>query len=312
MQKITYNQDSKKRLDKFITEYFQARDTGRPRRFFQNEIKTGGILVNGKQVSPDYYLKKGDEVTFRNDLEESDLKELEIKPQKEKRFNLVFEHSDFLIIEKPAGISVHPCLQETSRTLAESLLHYYPEIKSVGEDSWRPGIVHRLDKETSGLLIIPLNQKTFKYFKSLFQERKIEKIYQAIVWGRLKNKRGEINSFVGKSSKDHSRQASSKFPRKLINPKEARTKYEVLREYEDSSLLEVFPKTGRKHQIRVHLHSIGNPIVGDKKYFNKLVRENNLKYSRHLLHSYKIKFEYIDGKKYEFKSKKSLDMEDEY
>ncbi|MFW5884912.1 MAG: RluA family pseudouridine synthase [Patescibacteria group bacterium] len=311
MQRIIYSQELKSRLDKFVTEYFQARDAGRSRRFFQDKIKTGDILVNGKQVKPDYQLKTGDEVTFGDELREVEVEEVEVKPQKEKLFNLIYEHPDFLVVEKPAGISTHPCPQERFGTLAESLLYYYPEIKGVGENSWRPGIVHRIDKETSGLLIVSRNQKAFQYFKSLFQDRKVEKVYRAVVWGKLKKTSGKIESFIGRSRKDPTKQATSCLPEKLINPKEAITEYKVLEEYGDSSLLEVVLKTGRKHQIRIHLHSIGHPIVGDKKYFNKLVQENNLKYPRHLLHSYKIRFEYMDGEKYEFKSKKTFELEEE-
>lgn len=291
-------------MDKFVTNYFQARDAGRSRRFFQNEIKAGNILINNEKVKPDYQLKENDEIALRPEVIAQEVKEIEIKPEKEKRFELIFEHEDFLAIKKPAGISVHPCPQERFGTLAESLLYYYPEIKDVGENPWRPGIVHRLDKETSGILIIARNQEAFQYFKNLFQKREIDKTYQAIAWGKFKKTNGRIESFIGKSPKDPTKQATSRTPEKLVNHKEAATEYKVLEEYGDSSLLEVTPKTGRKHQIRVHLHSIGHPIVGDKKYSNKMVQDDNQKYSRHLLHACRIKFKYADGKEYEFKDEK--------
>ncbi|MFO7806930.1 MAG: RluA family pseudouridine synthase [Candidatus Moraniibacteriota bacterium] len=304
MKKIAYNQEQKKRLDKFISEYFSKLETGQSRRFFQDEIKKGNIEVNNERKKPDYFLKEGDAITIKTTLKPREKPFL--KPEKEKRFELIFEHPDFLIIDKPANTSVHPSENEVAKTLVNSLLFYYPEIKNVGDNMLRPGIVHRLDKETSGLLIIARNQDSFQYFKDLFKERKIEKVYQAIIWGQLKNKTGKIESFIGKSGKNPSKQATGHQKEKLINPKEALTKYKVLEEFKDSSLLEVDLKTGRKHQIRIHLHSIGHPVVGDKKYFNKLVKKANEKYPRHLLHAYKISFQYSNGKEYSFQSNKTI------
>ena len=211
-------------------------------------------------------------------------------------------------MDKPPGISVHPSEKEPSGTLVNGLLSKFPEIEKVGEDLRRPGIVHRLDKETSGILIVVKNQKAFEYFKNLFQTRKIQKIYLAWVWGKLKNKTGKIEDFVGKSRKNPTKQAVSYNSEKLINPKEALTFYKILKNLADKSLLELKPKTGRKHQLRLHLHSLGHPIIGDKKYFNKNIKKNNQEFNRHLLHAYKIEFKYLDNKKYQFETKVPEDM----
>ncbi len=189
------------------------------------------------------------------------------------------------------------------------LLNKFPEIEKVGEDQLRPGIVHRLDKETSGLLIVAKTQSAFEYFKTLFQDRKIQKTYLAWAWGILKNKSGEIKDYTGKSSQNPTKQAVSCNPDKLINPKAAQTFYKVIKELTDRSLVELKPKTGRKHQLRLHLHSIGHPILGDKKYFNKTIKIANQKFNRHLLHACKIEFKYLDNKAYIFEVKPPEDFE---
>jgi 23S rRNA pseudouridine1911/1915/1917 synthase len=299
---ITYNQSKTERLDKFISSKFSDFS----RRFFQIAIKEKQILVNDKKITSNYQLKSGDKIAM--DIPKKPAFDFKAKAEKNIPFEIIFEHSDFLIINKPAGISVHPSEKETSGTLANGLLQKFPEIKNIGENFLRPGIVHRLDKETSGILIIAKNQTAFQYFKKLFQDRKIQKTYLAWAWGTLKNKTGTIEAYLGKSSQNPTKQAVSHNPEKLINPKQALTSYQVLEERENKSLLELKPKTGRKHQIRLHLHSLGHPIVGDKKYFNKKIKALNKNFSRHLLHAQKIEFKYLDNKNYKFESPFPQDM----
>lgn len=299
---ILYRHNKPERLDKFISSKFSDFS----RRFFQIAIKEKQILVNNKKTTSNYQLKPEDEITI--DIPEKVSFDFRVKAEKNIPFEIIFEHADFLIINKPAGISVHPSEKETSGTLVNGLLEKFPEIKNIGENSLRPGIVHRLDKETSGILIVVKNQPAFKYFKQLFQDRKIQKTYLAWAWGNLKNKTGKIEAYLGKSSQNPTKQAVSHNPKKLINPKTALTNYQVLEEQEDKSLIELKPKTGRKHQLRLHLHSLGHPIVGDKKYFNKKIKALNKNFSRHLLHAQKIEFEYLNNKKYQFESELPGDM----
>lgn len=283
------------RLDRFLVEKFSEI----PRKFFSDEIKRGNILINGKKEKPSCKIKFGDkiEINFRYQK-----KEIELIPQKNIPFRIIFRHPDFLIIDKPAGISVHPSLKESQNTLANGLIEKFPQIKEVGEDKMRPGIVHRLDKETSGLMVVALNQEAFTFLKTAFKNRKIHKKYSALVWGRMKKKEGQIEGYIGKSRNNLIKQSFSQNPEKVIHPKKSLTLYKVVKIFKDQTLVEAQPQTGRMHQIRIHFHSIGHPLVGDKKYQTKLLREKNKKYPHHQLRALELKFKYLDGEKYEFKT----------
>ena len=220
------------------------------------------------------------------------------------KLKIIYEDKDIIVINKPAGLVVHPLKPEQDDTLVNELLAYCPEIKNVGDDPLRPGIVHRLDKDTSGLMLIAKNNQAFEYFKKQFQERKIEKKYIALVHGKVKDKKGIITKAISLSRKDHKKR-SALFDEKA---KKARTEYKVLKYYKNYTLLEVFPKTGRTHQIRIHLASIGHPIVGDKQYkFKRQVCPKGL--YRQFLHAHYLKFRMLNGKIAKFKSKLPEDLE---
>lgn len=304
---IEYKSTEPQRLDRFIFDYFHSKNPDLSRRFFQIAIKNQEIKVNDKPVNPNHKLRLKDEIKI--DIKKLPQVDLEIKAEKNIKFAVIFEHPDFLIINKPAGISTHSSKNEPGGTLVNGLLDLFPKLEKIGEDKLRPGIVHRLDKETSGILIVAKTQESFEYFKNLFQNRKVQKTYLAWVWGILKNKSGEIKEFTGKSRQNPTKQAVSHNPDKLINPKTALTKYRVLEELTDRSLLELKPKTGRKHQLRLHLHSIGHPILGDKKYFNKTIKKNNQVFARHLLHAKKIEFKYSNNESFCFEAPLPSDFE---
>jgi len=210
---------------------------------------------------------------------------------------IIHEDNDILVIDKPAGLLVHPTNKKEKNTLIDWLINKYPEIKNIGEDKTRPGIVHRLDKDTSGLMVIPKNNKTFFYLKKQFQNRKIEKKYLALVIGKLKDKKGIITKAIGRSRKKGIKQTTVP----IVPRKEAITEYKVLKEFKDYSLIEAIPKTGRMHQIRIHLASIGYPIAGDEKYkFKRQPRPKDL--TRQFLHAIYLKFQMQDGRIMEFRS----------
>lgn len=187
---------------------------------------------------------------------------------------ILYKDDNVLVLSKPAGLLVHGIYDKfgpkhSEKVLTDWLIEHYPEIKKVGDKpDQRPGIVHRLDRETSGVIIVARNQKTFKYLKKQFQDRSVEKVYQVLVWGRVKDEAGVINRPI--SIKDGSVKRTV-FKGKA--PREALTQYHVLqrleKDKEEMTLLEVLPKTGRTHQIRVHLSSIGHQVYGDKLYGKK-------------------------------------------
>ncbi|MDO8495586.1 MAG: RluA family pseudouridine synthase [bacterium] len=206
--------------------------------------------------------------------------------------NIVYEDNDILVLNKPAGISVHKTHPlDPHQTLADLVVEKYPKIKDVGEDPLRPGLVHRLDKDTSGLIIIAKNQPAFSYFKGLFQNRTIKKTYLALVHGQLKEKSGTIDAPLGKLGTKQTTQIKGK---RDLQERNAVTNYEVIQEFPHFSLLQVSPLTGRTHQIRVHLKSIGHSIVCDPLYGGKnLVCPPEL--GRLFLHAQKLEFNAPSG-----------------
>lgn len=217
-----------------------------------------------------------------------------------EQVRLIYEDENFLALYKPAGLLTHDAqLKIKEPTLVDWLLKKYPEIKNVGDNPQiRPGIVHRLDKNTSGVILAARNQKYFEYLKGLFQTGQIKKTYLALVWGKTEPKIGVIKKPISIKSGTVKRTVWSG-----RSEKEAITKYRVIRliklkinkeKEEFFSLMEVTPKTGRTHQIRVHLASIGHPIVGDSLYGRK---DNPFKLKRQFLHAESIEFTAENGKR---------------
>ncbi len=214
-----------------------------------------------------------------------------------KNIKIVFENNDILAINKPAGLLVHSAKKQSKeKTLIDWLILKYPKIKKVGEDLTRPGIVHRLDRETSGIMIIAKNNRIFFYLKDIFQKRKIKKCYFALVFNLPQKKQGIIDKPIGILKSSIKRTIRAKNMRNL---KTAITEYKVeevfeLKNKQKFSLLKVFPKTGRTNQIRVHLNSIGHPIVGDNVYSSKKL-EFPYKPTRMFLHSFYLEFSLKNG-----------------
>lgn len=304
---IIESKDINKRLDKFLSNLSETEKefSGFSRGDFARQIKDGKVLVNGLKSKPSYKLSENDEIELNIKKKEN-----KIIPNSKVEFEKIFEDENIVVIDKPAGIQIHPDYNEKFETLVNGILAKYPEISSVTEDSsdlskMRPGIIHRLDKDTSGIVVIARNKKAFDELKRMFQEREIEKKYLAIVYGTPEEKSGTIDKPLARTSNYRRQTVAGKKTKTKI--REAVTQYKLVRKLsQDLSLLEVSPKTGRTHQIRVHLFSIGHPIIGDKLYKSKKIKAIPF-IDRQMLHASDIKFK-LFGKTHEFSAKPPEDF----
>lgn len=228
--------------------------------------------------------------------------------EKTDEIKILFNKEGVIAIHKPAGILVHVFAHQKNEkglTVVQWALKKFPEIKKVGDDTqFRPGIVHRLDRETSGVLLLARTQKAFAYLKSLFQKQEIQKTYYAIVQGVPKEKKGVIVYPIGikrgttKRTIHPQATGSGNGEKILKGQKEAITEYEIVKTFEKNrekfSLVKIRPKTGRTHQIRIHMNAIHTPVVGDKLYGGK---NNSLLAQRHMLHCASLEFKLPSGTK---------------
>ncbi|MBI2052615.1 MAG: RluA family pseudouridine synthase, partial [Candidatus Sungbacteria bacterium] len=271
------------RLDVFL----HARFLDFSRAWIQKLIKKGRAAVNGKKAAAGKKLKTADMVEF--DLELPPEISLEPDTSLDGKIKIIFENDDFLVIDKPSGITVHPASSEPRGTLVNWLLAHYPPIKVVGDNlaagNIRPGLVHRLDKETSGVMVAAKNQPTFLWLKQRFQLHQVTKKYIALVNGSPRDDSGKIELNIIRSKINPTKNittASKTAGRKAL------TYWKILRRYPDHTLLEASPKTGRMHQIRVHLKAAGWPVSGDKKYGSPRLDPKHL--GRMFLHAEYISF----------------------
>ncbi len=213
---------------------------------------------------------------------------------------IIYEDKDLLVIDKPAGIIVFPEGISKAETLIEHLTKQFPELKKVGK-SPRYGIVHRLDKDTSGILLIARDKNSLVHLQKQFKERQVRKKYIALVEGIIKENEGKIKTLLGRSPKNRKKQRVFLYGEpKSQGKREAETHYRIIERFNNYTLLEIEPKTGRKHQIRCHLAWIHHPIVGDKLYGFKNQSFSSL--NRHFLHANYLKIKLPNGKEKEFES----------
>lgn len=259
------------RLDVYVSE-----ETGESRNKIQGLIKKGLVLVNGKKEKASYLIESKDVIDVQIPIE----KELKLIKE-DLNIDVIYEDEDIAIINKEKGMVIHPAPGHEKGTLANGLLYRFEELSNYNGDL-RPGIVHRLDKDTSGLLVIAKNNFSHKKLAAQFKKREVNRGYTALVFGRLKNKKGIIDAPIGRSQKDRKKMAVTN-----INSKEAVTKYEVIEEFENYSLLKLNLKTGRTHQIRVHMNYLNHPIVGDPVYSRG---KNEFKLEEQFLHAIELGF----------------------
>jgi len=278
------------------------------RAFFRRIIEQQKVTLNNSYVKPSIKVNFRDMIVFESEPENAVTKE-----GYSDAIPVLFEDENLLVINKPGNIAMHTASNLAAYTVADWILQHYPALKDVGEDSGRPGIVHRLDKETSGVVILAKNQKSFIELKKVFQTREIEKKYLALVYGNLREKEGKVDLSLTRKSGELKRKAvdmNVQTKRLSGNIRTALTYYSVIHSYDGFDLVELRPKTGRTHQIRVHLQSLGHPVVGDKLYSFKSVKNGNTLFTkRHLLHAFKATFE-LFGKEYSFYAPLSSDFRD--
>jgi len=289
MKVLIYKNQDKQRLDKYLTE--ELNDFSRSK--IQKLIKDGLILVNQEVVTPHYFLKTDDKISIEIATP------VNVQPIKQSVSPVIIKQTeDYLIINKPAGLIIHPAESVTEETLVDWLIKKFPQIKSIGENSIRPGIVHRLDKEVSGVMVIALSQKTFDYLKNQFQNHQVKKEYLCLTHGLVEADEGKIN-FPMERSRLSGKMVSRP---KGEEGKESITEFIVLKRFSRYTYLKVNILTGRTHQIRSHLQAYGYPIVGDPLYKNKKILEN-LELNRLFLHAHLLRFLDLNNEFQEFEAK---------
>ncbi|OGI10919.1 MAG: hypothetical protein A2Y40_10440 [Candidatus Margulisbacteria bacterium GWF2_35_9] len=279
MQKNKYEEIESTRIDIWLSEL-----CNRSRSFIKNCCNEDKILVNSKSIKPSFLLKSGDIVEYDLIEEPLDLVANDIK------LDIIYEDNDIIVINKAAGLTVHPGAGNKNNTLVNALLFYNKQLSSIGNLD-RPGIVHRLDKNTSGLIVVAKNNIAHNKLADDFKNRLVSKKYIALLQGYLQESEDTISLPLAKHPNNQ-----KKIVVDLNNGKESITEYKVLKEANEKTLVEITLHTGRTHQIRVHFSHIGHPVVGDDLYGKKGGKKQ-------LLHSFYLSFNHpITGKKMEFEA----------
>src|SRR6476660_2759698 len=272
MNKLTVQHtDAGQRLDRVLVQALPAFSRSR----LQALIRDGFVTVNGNAARPRDLVRAGDVIEWR----EPEISKIESQPEP-MDLEILFEDDDLLVLNKPAGLVVHPGAGHQQHTLVNALLAHCKNLSGIGGKE-RPGLVHRLDKETSGLLVIAKNDTTHRDLSKQFAERTIGKTYLALIAGTPRKSSGTIDAPIARHPVHRHRMSIAR-----RSGRSAKTEYRVVRSSGDRSLVECVIHSGRTHQIRVHLHHLGHPVLGDKIYAPRFA--NN--FARQMLHAWKLGF----------------------
>ncbi len=263
--------EAKLRLDQFLAKRLPEFSRSR----LQQLIRDGFVRLNNSTSRPRQIVRDGDKI----ELTEPPLEKIETLPEAIP-LEILFEDDDLIVINKPPGLVVHPGAGHREHTLVNALLNHCATLSGIGGKE-RPGIVHRLDKETSGCLVVAKNDATHRDLSRQFAARTVEKIYLALVAGKLRKPAGVIEGKIGRHPFHRKRMSAT-----TLRGRAARTEYHVIRSSDQASLIECRLHSGRTHQIRVHLHHLGHPVLGDKVYAQRLAKD----FPRQMLHAWKLGF----------------------
>ena len=253
MKIVVNNENVNVRLDVFL-----SKELDKTRSYIDKQIKYGNVLVNGSSVKNGYSLKEDDTIDVNFSLEESKLEKENIP------LDIFYEDEYIMVVNKPSGLVVHPGNGNKSHTLVNALMYHTDNLSESESD--RPGIVHRIDKDTSGILLIAKTNKAHRILSEDFKNKNIKRKYLALVWGIIDESKGKINAPIGRSKYDRKKMAVTD-----INSKNAVTNFTVLERLNNATLVECVLETGRTHQIRVHMDYIGHPVVNDPTYGKKKI-----------------------------------------
>lgn len=260
MEKLTFTaslEDENKRIDIWLAE----RLADYTRSYLQKTMENGNITVNGNAVTKNYRIKNGDVIYVTVEPP----KELDAMPQ-DIGLNIVYEDNDLIVVDKPKGLVVHPAVGNPDGTLVNALLfHCKGSLSGIG-GTMRPGIVHRIDKNTSGLLVVAKNDKSHLSLSKQIKDHTITRVYRCVVYGNVKNDEGTIDAPIGRHPEDRKKMCITE-----KNAKRAVTNYKTLQRFRGFSYMELKLETGRTHQIRVHMAAMGHPVAGDPVYGPKKV-----------------------------------------
>jgi len=289
---VSETEGAGRRIDAFLAE--SLRDVSRAR--VQRMITGGDVLVDGGPVKASHRLVEGEKVTIRL------IREMKEKPGPEDMpLEILHEDRDIILVDKPSGLVVHPGAGRRTQTLVNALLYRFPDLAGQ-EPEDRPGIVHRLDKETSGVMVVARSPRALIDLQQQLKNREVDKQYLGLVWGKINHAEGRLSWPIGRHARHRDRISI-----KTNKPREAETRYRLLQAYQEFAYLEIHPLTGRTHQIRVHMAAAGHPLVGDSRYGRRGGKGPS---PRLFLHAGTLKFRHPgSGERVEFSSPLPPDLQ---